>query len=116
MRPDKVMALNRARDRLDAARADALAFNVMGYRVTPIMAGQRWAVHDRHGTFLGRFMPDGRFVRRSSKQSAAELQALAAAFRMLAAAIDGEGEALPAVALNVETAAPMSERWPDAQS
>ena len=96
----RVNALNRARDRLDAARAEVASFAVFGYQMVATgMPRGAFYVHDTHGRYVGKFMPDGRFLR--AKTEGDKLApGFAAALRLLAGSVDeADADALPAMAI-----------------
>ena len=96
----RVAALNRSRDRLDAARDRLVSLDVFGYRIAPGGVPGAFNVHDRHGRHVGRFMPDGRFQRSSVKGADKFAPGFAVALRMLAAQVDDTGaDYVPAVAI-----------------
>ena len=72
----RVAALNRSRDRLDAARDRLVSLDVFGYRIAPGGVPGAFNVHDRHGRHVGRFMPDGRFQRSSVTASTSSRRGL----------------------------------------
>ena len=96
----RVTASNRARERLDAAREQVASFPVFGYQIAPGAPRATFNVYDRHGRYVGRFMPDGRFQPPATKGADKLAPGFAAALRMLAAQVDEAGaDVLPAVAI-----------------